>query len=236
MSARAVAALLAVGAVAVTSGCHALRGREAAVPAANPDGLLPGLPTGGTRADRDTAARLIRRLPVARRGPKTGYSRERYGQEWTDSVQGVPLSGNGCGTRDDMLARDGKAIEYAKGSRCVVQAMSLRDPYTGRTVKWSRARSGEVQVDHVVPLSYAWRMGAARWPEAKRLRFANDPLNLLPVDGRANADKGGRGPAAWLPPWRHVRCAYVTRFAQVTVKYGLPVSRRDRAVMLAQCR
>ncbi|MFJ2028294.1 HNH endonuclease family protein [Streptosporangium sp. NPDC087985] len=112
----------------------------------------------------------------------------------------------------------------------------MRDPYTGRTIQWSRQRADEVQVDHVVPLSYEWRMGASRWPMAKRMRIANDPLNLIPVYGKANEAKGGSGPASWLPPVRRVRCAYVVRFAQVAVKYDLPVTRADKATMLAQCR
>lgn len=70
----------------------------------------------------------------------------------------------------------------------------------------------------------------------KRLDFANDPLNLLPVLGRANEQKDAAGPSGWLPPQRRIRCAYVTRFAQVAKKYALPVTRADRKAMLAQCR
>ena len=114
--------------------------------------------------------------------------------------------------------------------------MTLEDPYTGRTITWRKRDPDRVQVDHVVPLSYEWRMGASRWTRAKRVRIANDPLNLMPVYGPANEAKGGAGPASWLPPVRRVRCAYVARFAQVVVKYHLPVTRADKAAMLAQCR
>ena len=79
-------------------------------------------------------------------------------------------------------------------------------------------------------------MGTPRWSMAKRVDFANDPLNLLPVDGAANEQKDGSGPAGWLPPHRRIRCAYVTRFAQVAGKYDLPVTREDKNTMLAQCR
>ncbi len=63
----------------------------------------------------------------------------------------------------------------------------------------------------------------------------NDPLNLLPVQGRANSAKGDSGPASWLPPAKPVRCAYAVRFAQVAVKYELAVTAPDREAMLRQC-
>ncbi len=114
--------------------------------------------------------------------------------------------------------------------------MNLQDPYTGRMIEWRKQNADEVQVDHVVPMSYEWRMGASRWTAAKRVRIVNDPLNLLPVYGPINEQKGGSGPASWLPPVRKVRCAYVVRFTQVALKYDLPVTKADKAAMLAQCR
>lgn len=118
----------------------------------------------------------------------------------------------------------------------MVVAFRLTDPYTGRTIVWRRSDADRVQVDHVVPLAYEWRMGARTWPMAKRLRIANDPLNLLPVSREVNVAKGGAGPASWLPPSHRVRCAYAARFAQVALKYGLPVTASDKRVMLRQCR
>lgn len=63
----------------------------------------------------------------------------------------------------------------------------------------------------------------------------NDPLNLLPVEGRANSAKSDSGPASWLPPNKSIRCAYAVRFAQVAVKYELPVTAPDKQTMLRQC-
>src|SRR4051812_43152782 len=44
------------------------------------------------------AAAALEELPVKGRAPKTGYSREQYGNGW--------LSVKGCATRDRMLERD----------------------------------------------------------------------------------------------------------------------------------
>ncbi|GAA3710360.1 HNH endonuclease family protein [Nonomuraea antimicrobica] len=208
----------------------------AAGPLGNLSGTLPGLAPVSADADRSEARGLIERLRVKGLGPGTGYARTRYGENWADSATGVPYARNGCRTRDDLLARDGRNVKYRAGSTCEVVSMDLTDPYTGRLIRWHKSDADDVQVDHVVPLNYGWRMGARGWPMSKRLDFANDPLNLLPVDGNANEQKDASGPAGWLPPRRDIRCAYVTRFAQVALKYDVPVTAADKRAMLAQCR
>nr|WP_286169032.1 HNH endonuclease family protein [Actinospica acidiphila] len=152
-----------------------------------------------------------------------------------DTADGVPLARNGCDTRNDILQRDGQELRFRSGSDCVVVSLTLADPYTGKTVEWRKQKAAEVQIDHVVPLSYSWQMGASRWSEAKRRQLANDPLNLLPVDGSANSAKSDSGPASWLPPSKGIRCAYAVRFAQVAVKYELPVTKADKETMREQC-
>ena len=242
MSAKDAVAILAgaVLLISLANGTHATETTETAPaiasPLGNARGTLPGLAPVTAKDDRSAARALIKRLRVAPRGSSTGYRRTRYGGNWADTATGAPYARNGCRTRDDLLARDGHNIRYRKGSTCEVVAMDLHDPYTGRTIDWRKSDAGEVQVDHVVPLAYGWRMGTRRWSMTKRVDFANDPLNLLPVYGAANEQKDASGPSGWLPPHRRVRCAYVTRFAQVARKYGLPVTRADKQAMLAQCR
>ncbi|MEK8143581.1 HNH endonuclease family protein [Streptomyces sp. M10(2022)] len=204
-------------------------------PLDNPDGTEPGLAPLTTEADRAAARKIIDKVATKGRGPRTGYERDKFGYAWKDSVDGIPLSRNGCDTRNDLLARDGKDIAHRSGSDCVVISMTLKDPYTGSTIEWRKQKATEVQIDHVMPLSYDWQMGAARWSEAKRQQIANDPLNLIPVDGPANNAKRDSGPASWLPPYKQIRCSYAVRFAQVSLKYELPVTAADKTVMQEQC-
>ncbi|MCM1945356.1 HNH endonuclease family protein [Streptomyces hydrogenans] len=210
-------------------------GARAASPFRNPDGTEPGLAPVTAEGERARARTLIDGLATKGRGPRTGYERDAFGHAWLDKADGVPFARNGCDTRNDLLRRDGRELRFRDGSDCVVVAMTLDDPYTGTTIDWRKQKAAEVQIDHVVPLSYAWQMGASRWSDAKRKRLANDPLNLLPVQGRANSAKGDSGPASWLPPDRGIRCAYAVRFAQVAEKYELPVTAPDRTAMLGQC-
>ncbi|MFJ8542862.1 HNH endonuclease family protein [Streptomyces sp. NPDC093586] len=247
---RTAGAAVAALTLALVTGCESLEGDgtsssdggseapaagHAASPLRNPDGTRPGLAPVTGDADRAAARKLIESLKTKGRGPKTGYDRDEFGYAWMDTADGVPLARNGCDTRNDVLRRDGQDVRFRSGSNCVVVAMTLHDPYTGTTIEWRKQKASEVQIDHVVPLSYSWQLGSSRWPENKRERLANDPLNLLPVEGRANSAKSDSGPATWLPPSKGVRCAYAVRFAQVAVKYELAVTAPDREAMLRQC-
>ena len=95
-----------------------------------------------------------------------------------------------------------------------------------------------MQIDHVVALSDAWQKGAQQWTPARRLAFANDPLNLLAVDGALNAQKCDGDAATWLPPAKGFRCAYVARQVAVKAKYGAWVTQAEHdaiARVLAAC-
>ena len=165
-------------------------------------------------------------LPVKGRAPMTGYGREQFGQAWLDADR------NGCDTRNDVLGRDLVERAYKPGTReCVVLTGVLPDPYLGRDVPFTRGAGDLVDVDHVVALGNAWVTGAARFDIRTRAALANDPLNLLAVDLHSNRSKGDGDAATWLPAYRPFRCAYVARQVAVKQKYGLWVTRAERAAM-----
>jgi hypothetical protein len=168
------------------------------------------------------AHEVLDTLTVQGRGPKTGYSREAFGPRWAD------VDRNGCDTRDDVLNRDLVAKVWRPGThQCVVIAGVLRDPYTGRRLAFAKARAEAVQIDHVVSLSDAWQKGAAQWDDTRRRAFANDPLNLLAVDGPTNSQKSDGDAATWLPPQRSYRCRFVARQVAVKAKWDLSITRAE---------
>lgn len=172
------------------------------------------------------ALHLMATLIVKGRGPKTRYSREQFGPAWADANR------NGCDTRNDILRRDLTRIALRpNSSNCVVISGGLADPYTGRTILFTKADASAVQIDHVIALSDAWQKGAARWPSGTRIAFANDPLNLLAVDGPANMSKGDSDAASWLPPNKGYRCSYVARQIAVKARYAVTVTSAERAAM-----
>lgn len=176
-----------------------------------------------------TALAAVDLLEIKGRAPQTGYDRDLFGDGWVD------VDRNGCDTRNDVLARDLTDVSYKPGTRdCVVLTGTLLDPYSGTTIAFQRGQgtSSAVQIDHVVPLADAWQKGAQQWDEATRVAFANDPLNLLAVDGSLNQAKGAADAATWLPPDRTVRCEYVARQVAVKLTYGLWITAAERDAMV----
>jgi hypothetical protein len=179
-------------------------------------------------ATSSEALGVLATLPIKGRAPKTGYSRDQFGQAWAD------VDRNGCDTRNDMLRRDLTSLAIKPGTRdCVVLSGFLNDPYTAAPISFQRGSSTStaVQIDHVVALSDAWQKGAQQLSPAQRTAFANDPLNLLAVDGPANQQKSDGDAATWLPPNRSFRCEYVARQISVKSSYSLWVTQAEHDAM-----
>lgn len=103
-----------------------------------------------------------------------GYERSKF-RHWSDA---------------DGDGRDSRQEEIITGTvTCIVC------PYSGKCISPS-----EADIDHVIPLRWAWDHGADQWSASKREAFANDPDNLVPVLASLNRAKGAKGPDAWLPP------------------------------------
>jgi hypothetical protein len=179
------------------------------------------------------ALRALADLPVKGRAPKTGYQRAQFGETWTDDVS-VDGGHNGCDTRNDILRRDLTRTTIKAGSHgCTVTSGTLDDPYTGKNIDFVRGQqtSSKVQIDHVVALSDAWQTGAQKLSPEQRQNLAGDPLELLAVDGAANASKGDGDAATWLPPVKTYRCDYVARQIAVKSKYQLWVTAAEHKAM-----
>ena len=168
---------------------------------------------------------LLAGLEVKGRAPKTGYARDQFGENWKD------IDRNGCDQRNDVLARDLHNAEAPKG--CKVLSGVLDDPYTGTTINFVRGQDTSVlvQIDHVVALADAWQKGAQQLSTERREQFANDPLNLLAVDGPANQQKGAGDAATWLPANKAFRCQYVSIQIQVKAEYQLWVTPAEHDAM-----
>lgn len=184
-------------------------------------------PTTTPELSDSAALQVLARLDINGRAPTTGYERERFGSDWAD------VDGNGCDTRNDILKRDLTQIATDAADACEVESGELLDPYSNAEIDFTRGyiTSFAVQVDHVVALSNAWQTGAQYWKPRKRLKFANDPLNLLAVDGGLNMQKSDGDAATWLPPSKPYRCSYVARQIAVKEKYGLWITSPERDAM-----
>ncbi|MFF5794644.1 HNH endonuclease family protein [Paeniglutamicibacter sp. NPDC012692] len=199
-------------------------------PAARPSPTPRRAPAPATSAppraapENGSALAQLATIPVKGRGPRTGYDRDLFGAGWKDPDR------NGCDARNDILGRDLLETTAKPGTHgCVITSGTLRDPFTGKTIDFVRGQgtSTRVQIDHVVALSDAWQKGAQQRSAEERLAFANDPLNLLAVDGPTNASKGDGDAATWLPPNKGFRCDYVARQTAVKAKHELWMTRAE---------
>jgi len=162
-------------------------------------------------------------LLIKGRAPKTDYSRAQFGDGWTTTA--------GCDTREIILHRD--LTNTILDPACNVTRGTLDDPYTGKIIQFVRGTdtSSAIQIDHVVALSDAWQTGAQLLSKTTRIALANDPLELLAVDGPANQQKSDGDAATWLPPNKPFRCQYVARQIAVKQKYTLWVTRAEHDAM-----
>lgn len=177
-----------------------------------------------------TALDVLNKLEVHDKDPFNDFNRNRlFGEGWLD------LDGDDCNTRNEILARDLDDVEFrnVKPRNCVVQSGILHDVYTGKTIEFLReqGRSDDVQIDHVVALGNVWRTGGQDLDQKTREEIANDPLNLIAVDGETNQDKESKDASEWLPPNQDFRCEYVARQVAVKAKYELWVTAAEKNAM-----
>ncbi|KAH7115243.1 secreted protein-like protein [Dendryphion nanum] len=180
----------------------------------------PGIPT-TAQAQSQLAG-----LTVAAQGPQTGYSRDLF-PHW------ITQSGS-CNTREVVLKRDGSNV--VQDSSCAAISGSWYSPFDGAT--WSAA--SDVDIDHLVPLSNAWKSGAASWTTARRQSFANDLTNpqLIAVTDDVNQAKGDKGPEAWKPPLTSYYCTYAKMWIKVKSVWALTVTSAEKTAltsMLGSC-
>jgi hypothetical protein len=188
----------------------------------------PQMSSGST--DEMRAFEALATLAVRGDETITGYQRDLFGSGWGTI--------DGCDTRNVILARDlhditlGEATDDKRDGACHVLTGKLNDPYTGETVLFQRgADSAAVQIDHVVALSNGWQSGMNTREQNERKRFANDPMNLLAVDGPANMEKSDASADVWLPPNRAAHCLYIARQISVKFKYSLSITGPEKKTM-----
>lgn len=202
-------------------------------------------PVNATEEQRERYQRALdtaKSLPVVELDTKSKYKRvEQFGEAWKD------VDGNGCDTRNDILKRDLRDVTTAGRNNCRVTSGVFDDPYTGKTIhfKYGKDTSSEVQIDHVVALHDAWMTGAQKLTQQEREALANDPENLLAVDGPENQRKGdglclnGKGcTGMYLPPNEKYHCEYAAKFTEVKSKYNLGLTEGQKETLvplLEQC-
>ncbi|MEU7940650.1 HNH endonuclease family protein [Microbispora bryophytorum] len=178
------------------------------------------------RADAGAPARrMLAQLKVAKPLSLRGYSHRRFQPRWAHHK-------GECDAREVILARQGRGVR--RNGACQAVKGVWHSPYDGKVLKSVK----QIDIDHVVPLAYAWRSGAKRWSQAKRRAFANDLSRpeLVVVSHAVNMAKGGQGPQSWRPPRRASWCRYATSWVAVKHHYRLFVTRAEKVALLNMLR
>jgi len=160
----------------------------------------------------------ISSLKVATEAP-SGYKRAKF-RLWTDQ------DGDCRNTRAEVLGSESKAKTTGT---CTIKTGRWKSAYDGRTY----TSASKLDIDHVVPLREAWSSGAKKWSAARRTAYANDLADshtLIAVSLTKSRSKGDREPGKWMPA--KGRCAYITSWVIVKVRWGLTVDKREKALLL----
>jgi hypothetical protein len=152
------------------------------------------------------------------------YRREYFGSGWADIDHDCQNS-----RMETLIQQSTSPVHFKTSRECQVVSGRWISPFTSEVIHDASA----IDIDHVVPLKWAWTHGANQWAQEKREQFANDPANLISVEACLNRQKGAKGPDAWVPPKN--QCEYVLRFLRIVKKYKLEESASLSAVRENVC-
>jgi hypothetical protein len=145
------------------------------------------------------------------------YSR----MQFTDGWNGLPKS---CmDVRDVVLKRDA-VVPAVFDKKCKITKGQWLDPYTNAKF----TNSALLDIDHIVPLKFAWDHGADKWTYEQRNALANDPENLLAVAQSANRAKGESSPLHWMPANKNYWLTYLDKWDRIIAKYKIPVNQSEK--------
>lgn len=167
------------------------------------------------------------------------YDRKAYHTDWS--------IGSGCNLRSRLLVASSiVAVSFAQNG-CTVTHGSWIDPYTGNTLTGNPAQgdgtTNDVDIDHVIPLSYANSHGGYHWSSAKKEAYGSSLSGLenevyLPVSASENNRKSDKGPSRYYPPNPEFRCEYSRKWRDIARSYDIALSQADYqliASVLASC-
>ena len=167
-----------------------------------------------------TARAELAALTVATPHSMDGYARDKF-DIWASQP-------DGCTTRQEVLARDGKDIEDEPGS-CQPSSGTWYSVYDDTTV----TTVAKATIDHMVPLAEAWRSGADTWTADQRKAFGNDLKDpqLLIASESSNSSKSDSGPADWKPTNHAFWCTYSKDYVHIKSVWKLTTTDKEKAAL-----
>ena len=186
-------------------------------------------------SSKEEAIAALNSLTVAEADESVNYDRDEYG-DWAYT--------SGTNTRFQVLVNSGDAI--VEDNKIVGGTWYIA--YTGETVTYTTKEevSNNLQIDHIVPVSYANSHGAASWDQDKKEEFYNDygqetawttgsddtvdyakVCNLIVSDRSSNLSKSDSGPSGWMPSNEDYWVEYCESWVVICSNYGISIDQAD---------
>lgn len=213
-------------------------------PVPNPGEVPPANPNPGTLPEEenltnDEATSALNSLTV-RNPTNASYNRDDW-KHWVNirscwSVREEVLSLEATPGSLQLKDSNGNATDNLANA-CEIVAGEWIDPYSGKTF----TNPSDLDVDHMIPLSYANSAGGSEWDSAKKQDYANSltyPNHLIAVDKGENRSKSDKGPGEWKPSNTAHHCQYAKDWIAISTTWNLTVSNSDVAAlkeMLGTC-
>lgn len=89
----------------------------------------------------------------------------------------------------------------------------------------------KVDIDHIVPLSFASNRCGENFSSVTKHSFATDPINLVASSQTQNRSKGDKGILEWVPQVN--QCYYYKHWYLVSKKYPLCLTKEELTVLNA---
>lgn len=146
------------------------------------------------------------------------YSRDKFGEGWNNY--------RGCiSVREHVLISKSQEMVVMDSKNCNIEKGKWFSIWENRYFD----EPEKIDIDHTVPLKWAYVHGANKWTDQQRNEFANnytDEYHLVPLSVYNNRSKGSKGPDRWLPP--HNRCLYIKVFIEIVNKHKLEFNSEEK--------
>jgi hypothetical protein len=194
----------------------------------------------GAPVDSAKANTVLDTVTIAN-AEKVSYNREEW-KHWSSA-------GSSCwDTREAVLYAEAvpgsvklldkdKKPTTDKAKACSIESGEWNDPYAGKKITNPKS----LDVDHMIPLSYAAQHGGQAWDAKKKEAYANSQDfagHLVAADAGQNRTKGDKGPSQWKPSNKAYYCEYENDWVTVAKTWNLSITDADKAAlkdMLATC-
>ena len=137
----------------------------------------------------------------------------------------------GCrDVREILMARTAtRPVEWTPNG-CSVASGRWLDPFTQRQI----TDPERVEIDHIIPLEWAWKRGAHRWPAGARESFYHDVNNVVATTPDFRRERAGQSPLEWTPPEARHQCAHFERVLRMLRAYDFDVSTSEVNEVIAK--